>query len=31
MMGRLKSDPELMIRMLVLGYVCDPFGTVALS
>jgi transposase len=26
-MGRPSIDPELMIRMLVVGYVCDPLGT----
>ena len=28
--GRPSIDPELMIRMLIIGYVLDPFGAVAL-
>jgi hypothetical protein len=30
-MGRPSIDPELMTRMLVVGYVFDPLGTVDLS
>jgi transposase len=30
-MGRPSIDPELMIRMLIVGYIFDPLGAINLS